>query len=137
MISRSSLDIQQNYDGISALCKASSEPVYLSKNGVADLVVMDIESFQKREKMLELRENLLAAEEERDTAKNGIGLDELDRRLSTIIDDAKKKLTNSLFLLFENLSQATFGGLFISRRKGVARQFHRLHHIIKGDLILP
>lgn len=57
--------IRQNYNDIAALCRATGEPVYLTKNGEGDLVVMDIEAFTRREKMLKLREELLTVEEER------------------------------------------------------------------------
>lgn len=65
MTIRPSAAIRQNYNEISELCKKSGEPVYLTKNGEGDLVVMDIEAFDRREKMLKLREELLAVEEER------------------------------------------------------------------------
>ena len=60
---RPSAAIRQNYNEISELCKKTAEPVYLTKNGEGDLVVMDIEAFTRREKMLRLREELLAVEE--------------------------------------------------------------------------
>ena len=60
-----SASIRQNYNEIAQLCKTTGEPVYLTKNGEGDLVVMDIEAFTKRERMLKLREELLAVEEER------------------------------------------------------------------------
>ena len=60
---RPSAAIRQNYNEIADLCRKSSEPVFLTKNGEGDLVVMDIESFNRREKMLKLREELLAVEE--------------------------------------------------------------------------
>ena len=65
MIIKPSAAIRQNYNEISELCKKTKEPVYLTKNGEGDLVVMDIESFNRREKMLKLREALLSAEAER------------------------------------------------------------------------
>ena len=40
-----SASIRNNYNEISALCKSTGEPVYLTKNGEGDLVVMDIEAF--------------------------------------------------------------------------------------------
>jgi len=49
--------IRKNYNEISKLCKQSREPVYLTKNGESDLVVMDIEAFARRESLLRLREN--------------------------------------------------------------------------------
>ncbi len=62
---RPSAAIRKNYNEISALCKRTGEPVYLTKNGSGDLVVMDIESFAQRESMLKLRETLLRSEEDR------------------------------------------------------------------------
>ena len=49
---RPSAAIRQNYNEIAELCRKTAEPVYLTKNGEGDLVVMDIESFNRREKML-------------------------------------------------------------------------------------
>ncbi len=64
--------IRKNYNEISELCKRSGEPVFLTKNGEGDLVVMDIETFARRESMLRLRENLIAAEEARLNCKSGL-----------------------------------------------------------------
>ena len=50
-----SASIRNNYNEISKLCKSTGEPVYLTKSGEGDLVVMDIEAFSRREKMLALR----------------------------------------------------------------------------------
>ena len=59
---RPSAAIRKNYNEISNLCKQTKEPIYLTKNGVGDLVVMDIEAFAHRESMLRLREVLLQSE---------------------------------------------------------------------------
>jgi prevent-host-death family protein len=56
---RPSAAIRQNYNEIADLCRRTGEPVYLTKNGEGDLVVMDIESFEKQKKMLALKEKLL------------------------------------------------------------------------------
>lgn len=85
---RASAAIRQNYNEISSFCKKTGEPVYLTKNGEGDLVVMDIEAFSRREKMLELREKLLAVEEERLAGIKGVSVSELDRILSSVIDEA-------------------------------------------------
>lgn len=85
-----SASIRQNYNEIAALCRSTGEPVYLTKNGEGDLVVMDIESFARREKMLKLREELLAVEEDRLAGRAGITLDELDSDLDSIIDEVDR-----------------------------------------------
>lgn len=54
--------IRKNYNEISHLCKSTGQPVYLTKNGEGDLVVMDMETYARREKMLQLREKLLQSE---------------------------------------------------------------------------
>ena len=82
--------IRQNYNEVSALCKRTREPVYLTKNGEGDLVVMDIEAFHRREKMLELRETLLRAEEERLAGQAGCSADELDNYLTSVIEGAQR-----------------------------------------------
>ena len=68
-IIKPSATIRQNYTEIANLCKTTGEPVFLTKNGEGDLVVMDIHAFDQREKQLELREKLIEVEELR---KSGI-----------------------------------------------------------------
>ena len=82
---RPSAAIRQNYNEIAELCKKTAEPVFLTKNGEGDLVVMDIETFNRREKMLKLREELLAVEEDRSQGRSGCTIDELDAYLDDII----------------------------------------------------
>ena len=84
---RPSAAIRQNYNEIADLCRKSMAPVYLTKNGEGDLVVMDIESFSRREKLLTLRENFLAVEEDRAMGRVGCTVDELDRYLDSILDE--------------------------------------------------
>lgn len=85
---RPSAAIRQNYNEIAELCRRTKEPVYLTKNGEGDLVVMDIESFTRREKMLKLREELLAVEEDRLAGNKGYTLEELEAYLDKIIEEA-------------------------------------------------
>jgi PHD/YefM family antitoxin component YafN of YafNO toxin-antitoxin module len=54
--------IRKNYNEVSELCKRTKKPVYLTKNGEGDLVVMDLETFARRESMLKLREILLRSD---------------------------------------------------------------------------
>ena len=89
MIIKASASIRQNYNDISELCKKTKEPVYLTKNGEGDLVVMDIESFSRREKMLKLREELLAIEEERLRGARYYSVDEIDEFLDSVIGDVE------------------------------------------------
>lgn len=83
-----SASIRQNYNEIAELCRQTSEPVFLTKNGEGDLVVMDIETYNHREQMLKLREELLAVEEDRASGINGCSVDELEAYLDKIIEEA-------------------------------------------------
>ena len=87
MYIKPSAAIRNNYNEISELCKRTGEPVYLTKNGEGDLVVMDIETYNRREKMLKLREELLSVEEDRISGRADCTLDELDKYLDGIIDE--------------------------------------------------
>ena len=79
--------IRQNYNEIADLCRKTEEPIFLTKNGEGDLVVMDIQTYEKREKLLKLREELLTVEEERMAGRAGCTLDELDTFLDKVIDE--------------------------------------------------
>lgn len=85
---RPSAAIRQNYNEIADLCRKTEEPVFLTKNGEGDLVVMDIATYEKWEKMLQLREELLAVEEDRIAGRAGCSLEELDAYLDDIIAEA-------------------------------------------------
>jgi len=54
-------------------------------------VVMDIEAFGRSEKLLTLREELLAVEEDRAAGRKGCTPDELDSFLDGIIDEVEAK----------------------------------------------
>ncbi|MBE6932261.1 MAG: type II toxin-antitoxin system Phd/YefM family antitoxin [Ruminococcaceae bacterium] len=84
---RPSAAIRQNYNEIAELCRKTQTPVYLTKNGEGDLVVMDIESFTRRERMLQLRENLLAVEEDRAMGRRGCSIDELESYLDIVLKE--------------------------------------------------
>ncbi|MDY2814256.1 MAG: type II toxin-antitoxin system Phd/YefM family antitoxin [Dorea sp.] len=84
---RPSAAIRQNYNEIADLCRKTEEPIFLTKNGEGDLVVMDIETFNRREKMLRFREELLSVEEDRLAGRTGCTLDELDSYLDDMIDE--------------------------------------------------
>ena len=83
-----SASIRQNYSDIAELCRSTGEPVYLTKNGEGDLVVMDINSFTKREKMLKLREELLAVEEDRLHGAPDYSVDEVASMMDQAIREA-------------------------------------------------
>ena len=72
------------------LCRDSQEPIFLIRNGEGDLAVMDIETFGRREKLLDLREQLLSVEEERVASSKEYTIDELDKILDDVIQEYRK-----------------------------------------------
>lgn len=65
MIIKASSALRNDYASVSSLAKETKEPIYITKNGEGDLVIMDIDAFEQREQALRLREKVLQAEEER------------------------------------------------------------------------
>ncbi len=91
MIIRPSAAIRQNYNEIAELCRKTEEPVFLTKNGEGHLVVMDMETYNRREKMLKLREELLAVEEDRMHGSNGYSVDEVSAMMRSAIQEAANR----------------------------------------------
>ena len=88
MIIKASATLRQNYNDIVSLCKETKEPVFLTKNGDGDAVIMDMETFNRREKILELRENLLKIEENRMRGQKGYSPEEVYDILGKVIEEA-------------------------------------------------
>ena len=89
MIIKASATLRQNYNDIVSLCKETKEPVFLTKNGEGDAVIMDMETFNRREKILELRENLLKIEENRMRGQKGYSPEEVYDILGKVIEEAE------------------------------------------------
>ena len=63
----------RNTNEISELCRAQNEPVFITKNGYGDLVVMSIEVYEQQMAMMELYKKL--GETEVNLARTGKLLD--------------------------------------------------------------
>ena len=61
MIIMASADIRLKYNEVVEKCRESGEPIYLTKNGQGELVVMDIASFEKREQEVRAQQLVLEA----------------------------------------------------------------------------
>lgn len=81
MLIKASAALRNDYATISALAKETKEPIYITKNGEGDLVLMSIDAFEKREQMLQLRARVLQAEQERMDGESTISVSEARKRL--------------------------------------------------------
>jgi prevent-host-death family protein len=87
MIIKPSAALRNEYSTISNLAKETKEPIYITKNGEGDLVLMDIGAFEKREQILQLRAKVLQAEQERISGAETLSVAEARRRLRDRINE--------------------------------------------------
>lgn len=87
MIIKASAALRNDYATISNMAKETNEPIYITKNGEGDLVLMSIDAFEKRDQVLQLRAKVLQAEQERLDGAEAISISEARKRLKERIND--------------------------------------------------
>lgn len=81
-----SADIRLRYNDVVEKCKESGQPIYLTKNGQGELVVMDIASFEKREQELQAQQLVLEAFAARLAGEKDYTLEESRNLINKLIE---------------------------------------------------
>ena len=81
MIIKASTALRNSFPEISELAKETMEPIYITKNGEGDGIYMNIEAYERREQILELREKILQAEAERVNGAKTLSVSEARKAL--------------------------------------------------------
>lgn len=64
-------DLRNSANEISDFCRQSREPVYITRNGTGDMVVLNIEEYERQMALIDLYGKLAVAEEEISTGAEG------------------------------------------------------------------
>lgn len=81
-----SADIRLKYNDVVEKCKESGQPIYLTKNGQGELVVMDIDSFKRREQELHVQELILESVAARLAGEKDYSLEESKNLINKLIE---------------------------------------------------
>jgi PHD/YefM family antitoxin component YafN of YafNO toxin-antitoxin module len=80
-----SSELRKNYNSVADICRTKRVPVFLTLNGEGDMVLMDIESYGRREENLATTERLLEAEMARHMGTQGYSLEQFKENMQRAI----------------------------------------------------
>ena len=73
--------LRTDYNRIADLARRTAEPVYITRNGTTEVVVMDIKAFQQRELVLKLGNVVLEGELKRRNGTATLSIEEMEALL--------------------------------------------------------
>ncbi len=78
-------DLRNNANEISEFCHKEREPVFITKNGTGDMVVMSIETYERQQAIIELYTKLAEAEVEIANGAEGKDFLEVAKKLRAYV----------------------------------------------------
>ena len=84
-IIKPSSELRKNYNSVAEICRTYKTPVFLTRNGEGDTVIMDVETYSRREEDLATAQRLLAAERARLAGTRGYSVDEFGANMRKAI----------------------------------------------------
>jgi prevent-host-death family protein len=82
-------DLRNKSNEISKLANDSNEPIYITKNGEGDLVVMSMNHYSKMQLKLDLFSKLSVAQKQKSAGDNGNNLKQVMSKIRTMINEQK------------------------------------------------
>ena len=80
-----SSELRKNYNSVAEICRTRKIPVFITRNGEGDMVIMDIETYSRREEDLLLAQRLAAAELARISGIKDLSVDEFGKNMMEAI----------------------------------------------------
>ena len=84
-IIKPSSELRKNYNSIAEICRTKKTPVFLTRNGEGDMVIMDINTYGQREEDLAIAQRLIAAEKARIAGTQGYSVMEFQNNMRQAI----------------------------------------------------
>lgn len=84
-------DLRNKSNEISEMAHATQEPIYITKNGEGDLVVLSIQEYRKLERKLDLFAKLSVAQAQWDQGNRGRPYHDVMKDIRKRLDERKSK----------------------------------------------
>ena len=90
-IIKPSSELRKNYNSVAEICRKQKVPVFLTRNGEGDMVLMDIETYSRREEDLALAQRLASAEFARLSGTRDFTIEEFRQNMLEAIADGARQ----------------------------------------------
>ena len=82
-------DLRNKSNEISKLANDSNEPIFITKNGEGDLVVMSMNHYSKLQLKIDLLSKLSVAQKQKSSGDTGSSLKQVMTKIRTMINEQK------------------------------------------------